>query len=96
MDGIEAETTTRARSPSLNLTDMDRRQLEGAEQDMWAQEYEQILQDEAAEAQHIAEGQDELDAEEAREAHERAQMEAMGGNTYMDDSDSGHSMGSSS
>ena len=94
--GSGAETTTRARSPSLNLTDTDRGQLEGAEQATWAQEYEQMLQDEAAEAQHMAEAQDEIDSEEAREAQERAQLEAMGGNTYMDDSDSGRSMGSSS
>ena len=86
---LEVETTTRARSPSLNLT-------EGAEQARWAQEYEQMLQDEAAADQHIAEAQEESDSEAAREAQQRAQLEAQGGNTYMDDSDSGRSMGSSS
>ena len=41
------------------------------------------------------EGQDETEAEEAREAYERAQIEALGGSSDMDDSDSGRSMESS-
>ena len=53
---IEPETTTRPRSPSLDLTDMDKGQMEGAPQALWAQKYEQMLQDEAAEAQHVAGG----------------------------------------
>ena len=90
------EDDSQRRSPSLDLTDADRRQLESEEQDRWAEEYERMLQDEEAEAQYAADYQHDLDSEDARAAYERAQMAAEGGSTYMNVTGSGHSGGSSS
>ena len=64
------KTRDKARSPSLDLTKEDEEQTEKGERAKWAEEYDLMIQEKRAEANYLAEYQEELEIEEAMEAHE--------------------------